>query len=153
MIVNSVDAENDALLYAAKLMVAAARTAPKAGGRDSLKTLILTGDDKDKLADVMQSLGRVGKSNSKNMRDAGAVILIGIDFRGQTEECFSMKAKLLDLGIALGSAVKVASDLNIDNRIMYTIGAAAKDLGLLDSDVIMGIPLAVTGKSPYFDRG
>jgi len=36
---------------------------------------------------------------------------------------------------------------------MYSIGAAAKDLGLLDSDVIMGIPLAVAGKSPYFDRG
>ncbi len=59
----------------------------------------------------------------------------------------------IDLGIALGSAVKLAAELCIDNRIMYTIGVAAKDLGLLDSDVIMGIPLAVTGKSPYFDRG
>ncbi len=59
----------------------------------------------------------------------------------------------IDLGIALGSAVKLAADLGIDNRIMYTIGAAAKDLGLLAADVIMGIPLAVTGKSPYFDRG
>jgi uncharacterized ferredoxin-like protein len=58
----------------------------------------------------------------------------------------------IDLGIALGSAVKLAAELCIDNRIMYTIGVAAKDLGLLDSDVIMGIPLAVTGKSPYFDR-
>lgn len=59
----------------------------------------------------------------------------------------------IDLGIALGSAVKLAAELCIDNRIMYTIGVAAKELGLLDSDVIMGIPLAVTGKSPYFDRG
>ena len=60
--------------------------------------------------------------------------------------------QLLDLGIALGSAVKQASKLNIDNRMMYTIGVAAKKTGLLDSDVIIGIPLSVTGKSPYFDR-
>ena len=58
----------------------------------------------------------------------------------------------VDLGIALGSAVKMAGELNIDNRIMYTVGAAAKKLKLLDSDLIIGIPLSVTGKSPYFDR-
>jgi len=58
----------------------------------------------------------------------------------------------MDLGIALGSAVKLAAELCIDNRMMYTIGATAKELKLLDADVIIGIPLAVTGKSPYFDR-
>jgi len=58
----------------------------------------------------------------------------------------------MDLGIALGSAVKLASELSVDNRIMYTIGAAAKKSGLLDSDVIIGIPLSVSGKNIYFDR-
>ncbi len=58
----------------------------------------------------------------------------------------------IDLGIALGSAVKTAMDLNTDNRIMYSVGAAAKQLGWLDADVIMGVPLSVSGKSPYFDR-
>ena len=58
----------------------------------------------------------------------------------------------MDLGIALGSAVKLAAELCIDNRMMYTIGVAAKELRLLDSDIIIGIPLSVTGKSPYFDR-
>lgn len=58
----------------------------------------------------------------------------------------------IDLGIALGSAAKLASQLNVDNRMMYTIGVAAKELRLLSSDVIIGIPLSVTGKSPYFDR-
>ena len=58
----------------------------------------------------------------------------------------------LDLGIALGSAVKTASTMNIDNRIMYTVGAAAKDLELLDADVIIGIPLSATGKNPFMDR-
>ena len=58
----------------------------------------------------------------------------------------------MDLGIVLGSAVKTASEMNIDNRLMYTLGAAAKDLELLDVDVIIGIPLSVTGKNIYFDR-
>jgi uncharacterized ferredoxin-like protein len=58
----------------------------------------------------------------------------------------------IDLGIALGSAVKLAAELGIDNRIMYTVGAAAKELSLLDSDLIIGIPLSATGKSPFFDR-
>ena len=42
--------------------------------------------------------------------------------------------------------------LNIDNRISYTVGAAAKDLELLDADLIIGIPLSATGKNPFFDR-
>jgi uncharacterized ferredoxin-like protein len=58
----------------------------------------------------------------------------------------------MDLGIALGSAVKLAAELCIDNRMMYSIGAAAKELELLDSDIIIGIPLSVSGKSPFFDR-
>lgn len=58
----------------------------------------------------------------------------------------------LDLGIALGSAVKVASEHNVDNRVMYTIGAAAKALKIIDADIIMGIPLSVSGKNMYFDR-
>jgi uncharacterized ferredoxin-like protein len=59
----------------------------------------------------------------------------------------------LDLGIALGSAVQRAGDLNVDNRMMYTIGAAAKALNLLEADVIIGIPLSAAGKNIYFDRG
>ena len=58
----------------------------------------------------------------------------------------------INLGIALGSAVKLASELNVDNRIMYTIGDGAKKLRLLDSDIVFGIPLSVTGKNIYFDR-
>jgi uncharacterized ferredoxin-like protein len=36
---------------------------------------------------------------------------------------------------------------------MFTIGQAAVSLGLLgDYKLIMGIPLTVAGKSPFFDR-
>jgi uncharacterized ferredoxin-like protein len=71
----------------------------------------------------------------------------GEDFRGPL--CMF---QAVDLGIALGSAAKAAALFSIDNRIMYTIGAAARKLKLLNSDVIIGFPLSVTGKSPYFDR-
>jgi len=60
--------------------------------------------------------------------------------------------EVLDLGIALGSAVKTASGLNVDNRIMLTIGTAAKALKLLDTDLIIGVPVSATGKNIYFDR-
>ncbi len=60
--------------------------------------------------------------------------------------------RLLDLGIALGSAVKTASLFNVDNRIMYRIGAVARKIGISQDDVVIGIPLSAEGKSIYFDR-
>ena len=45
--------------------------------------------------------------------------------------------KALDLGIALGSAVKTASLLNVDNRIMYRIGTAARRLNLLPEATVI----------------
>jgi uncharacterized ferredoxin-like protein len=56
------------------------------------------------------------------------------------------------MGIALGSAVKTASLLNVDNRIMYRVGVVAREMGLIDADFAMGIPLSATSKSIYFDR-
>ena len=56
------------------------------------------------------------------------------------------------MGIALGSAVKTAGMMNVDNRIMYRVGVVARELELIDADFVMGIPLSVTGKSIYFDR-
>ncbi|MDI3312576.1 MAG: DUF2148 domain-containing protein, partial [Thermoanaerobacterium sp.] len=60
--------------------------------------------------------------------------------------------RLIDLGIAIGSAVKTASMLNVDNRIMYRIGISAKRLNLIDGEIVVGIPLSATGKNIYFDR-
>ncbi len=62
--------------------------------------------------------------------------------------------RMTDLGIAVGSAVKTAQIHNADNRVMYSVGAAARDLGLLDTGctVIYAIPLSATGKNIFFDR-
>jgi uncharacterized ferredoxin-like protein len=59
----------------------------------------------------------------------------------------------IDLGIALGVAAKVAAELNIDNRLMYTIGAGAMAMKVLDADLIVGLPLSVSAKNIFFDRG
>ena len=84
-----------------------------------------------------------------------------------TKECKKRKGKktthfsgpncairITDLGIALGSAVKTAQVHNVDNRIMYSGGVAAIDLGLLGKDctVAYAIPLSATGKNIFFDR-
>jgi uncharacterized ferredoxin-like protein len=175
--------EQDAVLQAAKLMLVAARTAPKTAGIDDVMTLIVYGEDKDAIARKMDEIGEKRKTegfkrDAKNVRDSEAVVLIGV--RGKRSICLNCGAcgyksceefeetakklgedflgptclfKALDLGIALGSAAKTASLLNVDNRIMYRIGTAALKLGLLaEATVVMGIPVSAKGKSIYFDR-
>lgn len=61
--------------------------------------------------------------------------------------------KLTDLGIALGSAAKTASLHNLDNRIMFSAGAAAISCNMLEGcNVAYALPLKASGKSIYFDR-
>lgn len=61
--------------------------------------------------------------------------------------------KMADLGIAIGSAAKTASLLNLDNRVMYTAGVAARSLGWINGcTVAYGIPVSITGKNIFFDR-
>jgi uncharacterized ferredoxin-like protein len=150
MLITSEDSESEAILNVAKLMVVAARTAPKAQGEDKIKAVIVTGKEKEDLANMMEQLGKI--RDSKNVRDSEVVVLLGVEFGNPTEDWINFKAKLIDLGIALGSAVKVASELNVDNRIMHSAGDAAMKMGLLRADEIQGIPLSIKGKNIFFDR-
>lgn len=61
--------------------------------------------------------------------------------------------RMVDLGIAIGSAVKTASLHNVDNRVMYSAGVGALSLGLLEGcTVAFGILLKASGKNIFFDR-
>jgi len=61
--------------------------------------------------------------------------------------------RITDLGIAVGSAVKTAQIHNVDNRVMYTAGVAARILGWMPGcSVVYGIPLKASGKNIFFDR-
>jgi uncharacterized ferredoxin-like protein len=71
----------------------------------------------------------------------------GIDFPGPV-----CAFQSIDLGIALASACALAARFHVDNRMMYTIGGAARKLNWMASQVIIGIPLSSSGKNIYFDR-
>jgi len=182
-VIESRQGEKEAILEVAKLMLISVRTAPKSGGIDDVVSLLVYGAEKEVLADEMEKIseerGIVNfKRDARNVRDSEVVVLVGVrgaksfglncgacgynscddfekagkrigrDFVGPT--CM---LKALDLGIALGSAVKTASMFNVDNRVMYRIGVAAKRLKMLpEATVIMGIPLSAKGKNIYFDR-
>jgi uncharacterized ferredoxin-like protein len=61
--------------------------------------------------------------------------------------------RISDLDIAVGSAVKTAQVHNVDNRIMYSAGVAARALGWLNGGTsVYGIPLKGSGKNIFFDR-
>ncbi len=60
--------------------------------------------------------------------------------------------RMMDIGVALSSAAKTASLHNVDCRVQQRVGAAAKAIGLIKAEVVMGIPISITGKSIYFDR-
>lgn len=171
------------MLYAAKLMVVSARTAPKSGGVDDILSMTVFGEKKEKLAEEMDKIAEERginrfKRDAENVRNSEAVVLIGVkgtqlygldcggcgcsscdEFQkkekmvGLDFEGLMCIFKLLDLGIALGSAVKTASILDVDNRVMYRVGAVAKRFDMLpEASVIMGIPVSAKGKNIYFDR-
>lgn len=165
----------------AGLMALAARTAPKTAGKDFVELKVVDQEDElALLAAAMEKHGQLsGKQNwdrdGANVLHSQAVLLLSLkDARTAGLNCgacgFSRCSDLadlregpefsgplcfwraVDLGIALGSAVKTASLLNADNRVMYRIGVAARQVGLIAGEVVVGIPLSATGKSIYFDR-
>ena len=177
MHISSKKAEESAILNLAYSVCAAARTAPKARGVDCLETAVLTGEEKNSVAAEMRKMGeKIGGRGAFFCRDAdnvdasGAVVLVGAkcEARGLGdmcrlcgfENCSACEESgavcvyaSVDLGIAIGSAVSLAADNRVDNRVMFTIGQAAASLGLLgEYKLIMGIPLSVSGKSVFFDR-
>jgi len=158
------DAVKEGVLQVAKLMVLSAITAPKGRGVDNVSARILDSmEELELLAKTMEELsseyGDVFARDASNVRRSDAVVLIGCkiaDFKlkqpRELEIDLNLAMSLVNLGIAVGSAVKTASIHNVDNRVMYTVGIAAKKLGLLDADVILGVPLSATSKNIYFDR-
>ena len=164
MPVSEAELLKNAVLRVAELMAAAAKTAPKARGVDNVVvTVIRDRNELDRLAKKMEELasefGDFFARDAKNVRESEAVVLIGVkivDLGLKTPPEYKVDINtvmsLLNLGIALGSAVKMASLMNIDNRIMFTVGLAAQRLGLIDAEYVMGIPLSAHAKNIYFDR-
>lgn len=175
MLQNEIEFKAKIVERIAQEMCLAARTAPKGKGIDLLEIVIVKDDTIKQLSDKMLEIGE--RENNKTFTRDGANILSAkaIVIIGTKRENLNLKYCGLcgfetcngndraggvcafntgDLGIAVGSAVSVAMDHRIDNRIMYTIGMAAIEAGLMSKKIVVayGIPLSATGKNPFFDR-
>jgi uncharacterized ferredoxin-like protein len=155
----------------AELMCISARSAPKAGGEDYLTIKSCSREEIKSIAKSMIDFGEK-RSKDKFIRDGTSLlkskglVLIGLKPHPPAgwncgacgRDCKNFPEgsncafRLIDLGIAVGSAAKTASLHNVDNRIMYRVGEIAKDTKVMEANFVLGIPLAVTGKNIYFDR-
>ncbi|KJS15502.1 MAG: hypothetical protein VR69_13105 [Peptococcaceae bacterium BRH_c4b] len=170
---------SDVMLMVAELMALSARTAPKSMGQDYVNIRVLSGDDIIALADEMVCFGQESKKinfdrDADNVRRSDAVLLLSLKENKPLglncgacgySNCADLREKegpefagplcawrLFDVGIALGSAVKTASILNADNRIMYRVGIAARRLGMIEGPVAVGVPISAYSKNIYYDR-
>ena len=164
-------------LSMAHQMMVAARTAPKGKGRDTLEMLIVDGDNIKALSQQLHLMGdqfniEFYHRDADNILNAEAILLIGtrIETLGLNEICqlcgfdnCAEKEKSPntpcvfntgDLNLAIGSAVSLAADMRVDNRIMFSVGKAAQAIQLFNDNVkiIYGIPIAISSKNPFFDR-
>jgi uncharacterized ferredoxin-like protein len=172
---NSTELEKAAVLDVVQHMAASARTAPKGRGIDNIECFSI--DDEATKKRLVEKMLEIAKSDnrptfdrdSKPLLSCHAILLIGAKDNPAGLNCGLCGYKTcdllkksggmcafnsMDLGIAAGSAIAIASSFHIDNRLMYSIGKASMDLGLFSKDVrqALGIPLSVTGKNPFFDR-
>ena len=175
MITQSREIEERTVERVADLMCVAARTAPKGRGIDNLAVMTVRARDKDMIAEEMRRIGKAHgmaffERDAACVDKAALVVLLGEKVKpmgvGPCGYCgwdnCSENAKhdglcaisIGDLGIAIGSAVSVAALHHVDNRVMFSIGRAVLNLDLFGEEVKVayGIPLSVSGKSPFFDR-
>jgi uncharacterized ferredoxin-like protein len=166
----------------AMLMAVSAQTAPKGKGEDSIEILTLTGEEKENIAKELRKMAdKFGENwirDAKNIEQSPVLLLLGL--KGPStlgvncgacgfETCAKMLKserkewqmfqgptcviKALDLGIALGSAVKTAQIHNVDNRIFFRAGVAAHRLKYLPNcTIVIAVPLSAKAKNIFFDR-
>ncbi len=155
------------------LLKVAATTAPKTKGLETILVKVIY--KKETIKKICQKMEEIGREkykfflrDAKCLKKADAIILLGINdgvdvklncgyVFNTCEECkardFPCIFKIIDLGIAIGSVVKMASLLNLDNRVMYSIGEAARKLKLVESSIVIGVAISWSSmKNPFFDR-
>lgn len=171
------DLREEAVVEVARRMMTAARTAPKGKGIDNIVMALLKEDGIKKVSEKMKEMVRRDNlpdfflRDAVNILSAKAMVIFGTKIKSlglspcgmcgftNCEEknehpehpCVFNSG---DLGIAMGSAVSVAMDNRVDNRIMYTVGQALLEMQVFGKEVkiIYGVPLSISGKNPFVDR-
>lgn len=160
----------------ARKMIIAAKTAPKARAVDNMVYAIPNKEEVKLIANRMIEIDEeenfpAFSRDAQNILKSDAVVLLGTKIGSlNLKKCGMCGFKNCeeknkypekpcvfntgDLGIAVGSAVSIAADNRIDNRIMYTAGQAVLDLKLFGDDVkvVYAIPLSAERKNIFFDR-
>jgi uncharacterized ferredoxin-like protein len=175
MITNERDIRKEHLLSVARQMMNAARTAPKGKGVDIIEIAAVSGeDDIRKLSELTRKKGeetglKFMLRDAENILQANVIVLIGsrVAVHGLNcgycgvltceeklkNEAMPCAINMVDLGIAVGSAVATAADLRVDTRVMFSVGFAIKTMGYLpDCHSIYAIPVSASSKNPFFDR-
>lgn len=172
MILNQRDDRHSAVIEAARRMLTAIRTAPKAKGNDLIEAAIVEGDDLRRLSEAMLELYAetqrpVYQRDAANILQGDAVVLVGIRRQPMGLNCGHCgyptcgdkpadnpcAFNAIDVGIAVGSACSVAADSRVDTRTLFSAGMGAMRLNLLpDCRLVLAIAVSATSKSPYFDR-
>ncbi|MEM4472583.1 MAG: DUF2148 domain-containing protein [Archaeoglobaceae archaeon] len=179
MVLRERDFAEEAVKICAFIMAESARTAPKSKGIDDLEILYIGREKIEEIAKKMEEFAVEDKDflrDANSIRKAKGILVLGIkggrpigvncgacgfsscsEFEKAERKEVKFRGpncafKLIDLGIALGSAAKISAILGVDTRIMYRVALAIKKLGIMDCDVLFAIPIASEGKNPFFDR-
>ena len=172
MITFEEDIRNENIKDIAKMLMTAARTAPKARGTDNLVLAVATDETIVEIAEKMKQLAverdmEFLNRDAENILNCGAVVLFGMKISPLGLNCAACGCKTCgekpknvpcffnanDLGIAIGSAASLAADLRIDSRVMFSVGQAVLALNMMpECSMVLALPLAVKGKSIFFDR-
>ena len=172
MIINERQSRHEQVLVAARQIMTAARTAPKAKGVDIIEIALIEGDDLKTLSDKMIAMVeqhgmKFFLRDADNVLNAECVIVIGtkamphglncghcgFDACAEKPDAVPCAINSTDVGIALGSATAMAADLRLDTRIMFSAGLAAQQLDILpECKQVYAIAIAASSKNPFFDR-
>ena len=172
MIINERDSRHEQVLVAARQMMTAARTAPKAKGVDILEIALIEGDDLKRLSDKMVAMVedhgmKFFLRDADNVLQAECVMLIGTNSLPHGLNCahcgyntcqekpefVPCAINSTDVGIALGSACAMAADLRLDTRVLFSAGLAAQSLDILNGcKQVFAIAISASSKNPFFDR-
>lgn len=173
MITFEEDIRNENIKDIAKMLMTAARTAPKARGTDNLVLAVATDETIVEIAAKMKQLAEERNMeflnrDAENILNCGAVVLFGMKISPLGLNCGACgsptcgeKPKNVpcffnanDLGIAIGSAASLAADMRVDSRVMFSVGQAVLALNMMpDCSMVLALPLSVSRKSIFFDRG
>lgn len=174
MIYNERDLRPEAVRMLAEAVMAAARTAPKAKGRDLVEIAMITDEDIERLSQTMQQMSAESGlkfllRDAENILHAQAIIIIGTrepesvcglncGYCGYATceakpNCAPCVMNGVDVGIAIGAACSKIADFRLDSRVLFSAGWAAKRMEMIaGADMVFAIPLSVSSKNPFFDR-